>query len=115
MVIIEYVPYGDLLGYLRKSRGLNDTYYKDPDVKPRTNLTSQQLIKFAWQVADGMEYLSNKKVGYIFEAWEKSTVKVIYYQCKYLLNELVLKKIHNTSKYQKTRKKGITYKLIISK
>ena len=35
MVIIEYVPYGDLLGYLRKSRGLNDTYYKDPDVKPR--------------------------------------------------------------------------------
>ena len=67
MVIIEYVPYGDLLGYLRKSRGLNDTYYKDPDVKPRTNLTSQQLIKFAWQVADGMEYLSNKKVGYTFE------------------------------------------------
>ena len=63
MVIIEYVPYGDLLGYLRKSRGLNDTYYKDPDVKPRTNLTSQQLIKFAWQVADGMEYLSNRKVG----------------------------------------------------
>ena len=68
MVIIEYVPYGDLLGYLRKSRGLNDTYYKDPDVKPRTNLTSQQLIKFAWQVADGMEYLSNKKVGYNFKA-----------------------------------------------
>ena len=63
MVIIEYVPYGDLLGYLRKGRGLNDTYYKDPDVKPRTNLTSQQLIKFAWQVADGMEYLSNRKVG----------------------------------------------------
>ena len=38
MVIIEYVPYGDLLGYLRKSRGQHDTYYKDPDVKPRTNL-----------------------------------------------------------------------------
>ena len=68
MVIIEYVPYGDLLGYLRKSRGLNDTYYKDPDVKPRTDLTSEQLIKFAWQVADGMEYLSNKKVGDTFEA-----------------------------------------------
>ena len=68
MVIIEYVPYGDLLGYLRKSRGLNDTYYKDPDVKPKTDLTSEQLIKFAWQVADGMEYLSNKKVGDTFEA-----------------------------------------------
>ena len=63
MVIIEYVPYGDLLGYLRKSRGLNDTYYKDPDVKPQTNLTSRQLMKFAWQVADGMNYLSSKKVS----------------------------------------------------
>ena len=62
MVIIEYVPFGDLLGYLRKSRGLNDNYYKDPDVKPKTNLTSQQLMTFAWQVADGMNYLSSKKV-----------------------------------------------------
>ena len=65
MVIIEYVPYGDLLGYLRKSRGFNDTYYKDPDVKPKTNLTSQQLMAFAWQVADGMNYLSSRKVNFI--------------------------------------------------
>ncbi|XP_068685782.1 tyrosine kinase receptor Cad96Ca-like isoform X2 [Montipora foliosa] len=62
MVLIEYVPFGDLLGYLRKSRGLNDTYYKDPDVQPETNLTSEQLIKFAWQVADGMCYLCSKKI-----------------------------------------------------
>jgi len=62
LVLIEYVPYGDLLGYLRKSRGLNDTYYKDPDIKPQTNLTSQQLMKFAWQIADGMSYLSSKSV-----------------------------------------------------
>ena len=87
MVIIEYVPHGDLLGYLRKSRGLNDTYYKDPDVKPNTNLTSQQLIKFAWQVADGMDYLSNKKVGYVFEFKVNRLVKVIYLQCKYAQNE----------------------------
>ncbi|XP_067030320.1 fibroblast growth factor receptor 3-like isoform X2 [Acropora muricata] len=62
LVLIEYVAYGDLLGYLRKSRGLNDTYYKDPDIKPKSNLTSQQLMKFAWQVADGMSYLSLRKV-----------------------------------------------------
>ena len=61
LVLIEYVPYGDLLGYLRKSRGLNDTYFKDPDMKPQTNLTAEQLMKFAWQVADGMCYLSSKK------------------------------------------------------
>ena len=65
LVLIEYVPYGDLLGYLRKSRGLNDTYYKDPDIKPQTSLTSQQLMRFAWQIADGMSYLSLRKAGII--------------------------------------------------
>ena len=64
LVLIEYVPYGDLLGYLRKSRGLNDTYFKDPDMKPQTSLTAEQLMKFAWQVADGMCYLSSKKVRF---------------------------------------------------
>ena len=63
LVLIEYVPFGDLLGYLRKSRGLNDTYYKDPNIKPQTNLTSQQLMKFAWQIADGMSYLSSIPVS----------------------------------------------------
>lgn len=62
LVLIEYIPYGDLLGYLRKSRGLNDTYFKDPDVKPETNLTSEQLIQFALQIADGMNFLSANKV-----------------------------------------------------
>ncbi|XP_044164835.1 platelet-derived growth factor receptor alpha-like [Acropora millepora] len=62
LVLIEYIPYGDLLGYLRKSRGLNDTYYEDQDIKPKTSLTSQQLVKFAWQIADGMSYLSLRKV-----------------------------------------------------
>ncbi|XP_078379856.1 uncharacterized protein LOC144662795 [Oculina patagonica] len=62
LVLIEYVPYGDLLGYLRKSRGLNDTYFNNPDRKPKTNLTSQQLMSFAWQIADGMTYLSSRKI-----------------------------------------------------
>ena len=64
LVLIEYVPYGDLLGYLRKSRGLNDTYFKDPDIKPQTSLTSQNLMKFSWQVADGMSYLSSRSVSW---------------------------------------------------
>lgn len=69
MVIIEYVPYGDLLGYLRKSRGLNDKYYNDPDIKPQTSLTSEQLIKFAWQIADGMNFLSSRKVNHFSFFW----------------------------------------------
>ena len=64
-MLIEYVPYGDLLGYLRKSRGLHDTYYKDPDIKSQTTLTSQQLMKFAWQIADGMKYLSSRSVSWL--------------------------------------------------
>ena len=49
LVLIEFVPFGDLQGYLRKSRGLSDTYFKDPgDVKPHTSLTAEQLMKFAW-------------------------------------------------------------------
>ena len=63
LVLIEYVPFGDLLGYLRKSRGLNDTYYKGLGIKPQTNLTPQQLMKFAWQIADGMSYLSSIPVS----------------------------------------------------
>ena len=59
-MLIEYVPYEDLLGYLRKSRGLNDTYY---NFKPQTSLTSQQLMKFAWQIADGTSYLSSRSVS----------------------------------------------------
>ncbi|XP_066024509.1 fibroblast growth factor receptor 2 isoform X3 [Pocillopora verrucosa] len=62
LVLIEYIPYGDLLGYLRKSRGLNDTYFKDPDVKPETNLTSEQLMQFSLQIADGMNFLSANKI-----------------------------------------------------
>lgn len=62
LVIIEYVPFGDLLGYLRKSRGEEDDYYSDPEIKPDTNLSSQQLIRFAWHVTDGMTYLASEKV-----------------------------------------------------
>ena len=62
LVLIEYVPCGDLLGYLRKSRGLNDTYFNNPDRKPEISLSSKQLMRFAWQIADGMAYLSSRKV-----------------------------------------------------
>ncbi|CAH3030407.1 unnamed protein product [Porites evermanni] len=62
LVIIEYVPYGDLLGYLRRSRGVSDCYYDNPDIKPMTSLTSEEMLKFAWQISDGMRYISFKKI-----------------------------------------------------
>jgi len=63
MVMFEYIPYGDLLGFLRKSRGLSDNYFKDPDVKPSSSLTSVQLLKFAREIADGMAFLAANKVN----------------------------------------------------
>ena len=62
MVLFEYIPYGDLLGYLRRSRGLHDTYYNDADSKPASSLTSEQLLKFAREIAEGMNFLSERKV-----------------------------------------------------
>ena len=62
MVMFEYIPYGDLLGFLRRSRGLNDNYFKDPDVTPSSSLTSEQLLKFAREIADGMAFLAENKV-----------------------------------------------------
>lgn len=62
MVLFEYIPFGDLLGYLRRSRGLSDNYYKDPDVKPSSSLSSKQLLKFSREIADGMAFLSANKI-----------------------------------------------------
>lgn len=65
LVVVEYVPFGDLLGYLRKGRGVKDTCYYDKDhVTQATPSTSRELMKFAIGSAQGMEYLSMKKVVY---------------------------------------------------
>ena len=66
-VITEYVPYGDLLGFLRKSRGLQDNYYKDPDIKPQSSLRPKQLFGFAWDIANGMEFLASEKVCMLWD------------------------------------------------
>ena len=92
LVLIEYVPYGDLLGYLRKSRGLNDTYFNNPDRKPETNLSSRQLMIFAWQIANGMAYLSSKKVKSIIIAIQR--LKGIFEVENDLTNTMAVKHIN---------------------
>ncbi|XP_015760258.1 PREDICTED: ephrin type-A receptor 4-like isoform X3 [Acropora digitifera] len=61
LLILEYMPYGDLLGYLRISRGHNDTY-NSGEKKPTSRLTDMELLSFAWMIADGMSYLADRKV-----------------------------------------------------
>ena len=62
LLILEYMPYGDLLGYLRISRGHNDTY-NSGEKKPTSRLTDMELLSFAWMIADGMSYLADMKVS----------------------------------------------------
>ena len=61
MLILEYAPYGDLLGYLRKSRGLDDKYYKSPE-SCQQEVSSYDLLSFAQQISAGMSFLASKKV-----------------------------------------------------
>ena len=59
--MLEYLPYGDLLGYLRKSRGHSDVY-NSGEKTPTSNLSEKDLLSFAWMIADGMKYLAKMKV-----------------------------------------------------
>ncbi|XP_068753386.1 ephrin type-A receptor 7-like isoform X3 [Montipora capricornis] len=61
LIILEYMPYGDLLGYLRKSRGHCDIY-NSGEKKPTSRLTAMDLLSFAWMTADGMSYLASVRV-----------------------------------------------------
>ena len=63
MIILEYLPYGDLLGHLRKSRGFEDTY-NTGEKGPNSRLSEKDLLSFAWMIADGMSYLATMKVNH---------------------------------------------------
>ena len=62
LIVLEYLPYGDLLGYLRKSRGHSDSY-NTGEKKPASKLTAKDLLSFAWMIADGMHFLAKMKVS----------------------------------------------------
>ncbi|PFX21438.1 Metabotropic glutamate receptor 7 [Stylophora pistillata] len=61
MLVLEYAPYGDVLGYLRKSRGVEDQFYCSPECCQQ-EVTSYDLLSFAQQIASGMRFLTSKKI-----------------------------------------------------
>ena len=58
---MEYLPYGDLLGFLRRSRGKEDKFTSG-ERRPNSSLKADELLRFAWMIADGMAFLSRNKV-----------------------------------------------------
>ena len=58
---MEYMPCGDLLGYLRKCRGVKDRYYLG-DGRAQ-DLETYDLVLFAKQIAAGMVFLGSRGVS----------------------------------------------------
>ena len=59
---MEYMAYGDLLGYLRKSRGIHDKYHLGENAAA-FQLQTYDLVLFAKQIAAGMVYLGSYGVS----------------------------------------------------
>ncbi|OQV12788.1 Fibroblast growth factor receptor 2 [Hypsibius exemplaris] len=57
-VIMEYAEHGNLKDFLRASKP-NDGYLQPRGVLP---LTSRDLLRFSYQIASGVKYLTDKKV-----------------------------------------------------
>ena len=76
LIVLEYLPYGDLLGYLRKSRGHEDTY-NTGEKRPNSRLTEKDLVSFSWMIADGMNYLATMKVHHVSGSINDEVVTVI--------------------------------------
>lgn len=67
-VVMEYMCHGDLLGFLRASRGHYGVYHVSPGTRyqpPTFNLCSRDLLNFATKIANGMRYLADRKVVYL--------------------------------------------------
>ncbi|XP_066030697.1 fibroblast growth factor receptor homolog 1-like [Pocillopora verrucosa] len=60
ILIMEYMPCGDLLGYLRKCRGVRDRYYLGEG--RAQDLTNYDLVMFAKQIAAGMVFLGTRGI-----------------------------------------------------
>jgi len=61
IMIMEYLVRGDLLGYLRKSRGIHDKYHLGQG--SASELQIYDLVLFAKQIASGMVFLGSRGVS----------------------------------------------------
>ena len=92
-VILELVPYGDLLGYLKKSVGEHDDYYNTKTLQASNfKVSTEQLFGFSLDIALGMEFISAHKVrrlGTLFfmrQTWSGEKSYTVGSLSFYLLN-----------------------------
>lgn len=65
-MVMEYMCHGDLLGFLRSTRGHDKMYTVSPgNNNPPIHLkpTSRDLLKIATQITCGMQFLAERKVS----------------------------------------------------
>ncbi|XP_017040160.1 LOW QUALITY PROTEIN: fibroblast growth factor receptor homolog 1 [Drosophila ficusphila] len=62
-VVVEYAPYGNLKDFLYKNRpyGRDQDCSQPPPSPPAHVITEKDLIKFAHQIARGMDYLASRR------------------------------------------------------
>ncbi|XP_064383166.1 fibroblast growth factor receptor 3-like [Halichondria panicea] len=64
-MVMEYMCHGDLLGFLRTSRGHNGRYTVSPGLgyqAPAINLYPRDLLNIGAKIANGMRYLADRKL-----------------------------------------------------
>ena len=59
-MVMEYLALGDLLGFLRKSRGIHDKYHLGEGSIEELGI--YDLVSFAKQIATGMVFLGSRGV-----------------------------------------------------
>lgn len=83
-VVMEYMCHGDLLGFLRASRGHHGMYHISPGTRyqpPTLNLCSRDLLNVATKIANGMRYLSDRKVTSYCACFH--VVRIHHYCCAF--------------------------------
>lgn len=66
-MVLEYMCHGDLLGFLRASRGHYGMYTISPGIRnqpPCLHLSSRDLLSIAAKVANGMRFLADRKLAH---------------------------------------------------